>query len=367
MMTMRQTVFAIAAAALIAPAASAQQTHRLTAEKHNEYGIVYTLPNTALAVTVKARKTVAEPGPFHQYAKQCLGKADVVNAPSISWEITDVEITPYGVPDAESQYLMQLKPGAVAYLNVADNDMLLSINTDDTDYDEPQASRAVVATVGDADYDPNAYLKFVGEDFLASQSSVQQARMLAEGILEVRDAKIELTRGTADNMPTDGRQLELMLNSLSEQEEAMTKAFTGNTYSQEMEATYTVLPTDEGRRVLLRLSDFDGFTDADDLAGAPMYFDLKVTRRGELPVDDKGVEKKLPKDAVIYNVPGRARVTLTWRGRTLLEQEVEMSQFGVQFGLNPLLFTDRKAPSYVIFNPATGGIRSIGPVSDLQQ
>ena len=45
------------------------------------------------------------------------------------------------------------------------------------------------------------------------------------------------------------------------------------------------------------MSDFAGFVDADDYSGDPVYVDVTVTSEGELPVGDKGEEKKLPKDA----------------------------------------------------------------------
>ena len=85
-----------------------------------------------------------------------------------------------------------------------------------------------------------------------------------------------------------------------------------------------------------------------------------MTREGELPVDAKGEEKKLPKDAVIYNIPGAAKVTLSLAGRTLWSEEVDCAQFGVQFGLQPSLFSDKKARSFATFDPATGALRQIG-------
>lgn len=361
------SVTALAAALLMPCAVMGQQTKRLTAEKHNEYGIVYTLPVTALSVTVKARKTVTVPGPFHQYAKQCLGTSEVATTESTVWDVTDVNVEPFGIADRNEEYLMQLKPGALTYVTVGTDGMLLAINADEQPDGHPAAEAVLLSTDGEADYNPNAYLQYASEDFLASQSSLKQAQMLAESIMEVRDAKISLTRGTADNMPTDGRQLELMLQSLSHQEEVMTKAFTGNTYSQLMEATYTFIPDREGRFVVLRINDFEGFTDADDLSGEPMYITIDNIETATLPKDEKGEDKKLPKDAVIYTIPGSARVSLTWRGRQVVSRQFEMAQYGVQFGLNPLLFTDKKAPSYLIIDPATGGIRSIGAVSELDQ
>lgn len=78
---------------------------------------------------------------------------------------------------------------------------------------------------------------------------------------------------------------------------------------------------------------------------------MTVTREGELPVDAKGEEKKLPKDAVIYNIPGAAKITLSYAGKTLWSGEVECAQYGVQFGLAPTLFSDKKARSFATFNP----------------
>ena len=48
--------------------AAAQQTKLLTAEKHNEYGLVYTLPVTALDIEVTAVREVMKAGLYYQYA-----------------------------------------------------------------------------------------------------------------------------------------------------------------------------------------------------------------------------------------------------------------------------------------------------------
>ena len=90
-----------------------------------------------------------------------------------------------------------------------------------------------------------------------------------------------------------------------------------------------------------------------------------MTDRPGLPKDEKtGADKVLPKDAVCYVIPGAARVTLSYRGRNLFDSEMRMAQYGIVFGLNPLLFTDRKNPAYAIFDPATGAVSEIGQVAD---
>lgn len=363
---MTKTSTLLAAALLMLPGAvTAQQTQRFTADKHNEYGLVYTLPVTGLNITVEAVKTIETAGPYRQYARQCLGTDRAVAQDRVSWDITSVKVTPYGIPNPEERFLMQLRPGATSYITADENGMILAVNADVEAPAAPQTGTTVTESNAET-FNPDEYLQYVNEDFLGSQSPLKRAQMLAEDILEVRDAKVALTRGTADNQPSDGRQLELMLQSLRHQEETMTRAFTGDVRTESVSASFNYLPADEGRSVLTRISDYDGFTEADDYAGEPLYITLKITQEGEMPIDEKGVEKKLPKDALIYNIPGRGEITLTWRGKTIYTGEFEMSQYGVRFGLNPSLFSDKKSPSYATFNPATGAIDKIGPVSDLQ-
>ncbi|MCM1377500.1 MAG: DUF4831 family protein [Clostridium sp.] len=341
------------------PAAS-QQTKILTAEKHNEYGLVYNLPQTALQIQVTARKQTRVGGDFYQYAKKYLGTDMAISENSEAWTITRVKVTPYGIADPESRYLMQLKPGATTFIGVGEDGMLLSINAKPTLTPRPET----LEDGSEPEKRPTGkeYLQYVSEDFLASQSKAKQAEMLAASLMEVRDSYIALTRGTADNMPTDGQQLELMLNSLRKQEEALTQAFTGFSYESEESRIYTFMPDEEGRKTLFRLSDFAGFVGADDYSGDPVYIKTKIIRTGELPKDAAGEEKKYPRDGVAYVIPGAAEISMTYKGVEIYSGDFEMAQYGAVFGLSPQLFTSKKEPSYVIFSDVTGGIVEIGVV-----
>lgn len=336
--------------------AQAQQTKILTADKSNDYGLVYTLPLTGVHVDLTARREVSLRGPYYQYARKYLGESNPVLENSEKWTLTDANVTPFGVADPEVQYLMQLKPGSVASVCVADNGMLLAINTE---VDAP----AAVATgdkptlSSESHIDPSReYLKYVNEDFIASQSLAKQAEMLAESLMEVRDARISLTRGTADTMPADGRQLELMLSSLQQQEAALTAAFTGISYSETYTRGIDAVPEGDGKTVICRLSDVEGFVDSDDLSGAPITLTVQEVTEGALPIDSRGEPKKLPKDAVIYNIPGSATIIVGMGNRNYFSREMQFAQFGVQFGLAPTLFSDRKEPYCAVFNPVTGAL-----------
>lgn len=346
--------------------AHGQQTRELTAEKHNEYGLVYTLPRTSLRIDVDVRRVVKKAGPFYQYAKKYIGTDNVVKADREIWSITDVRVTPIGLSDASRRFLMQLKANSPVTMTVADNNMLLAINapaTIDTNIEDSDTELVVVKEGSDVE----EFLQYVGEDYLASTSTAKRAQNLSEQLVEIRDNRNALTRGTADNMPSDGRQLELMLDNMQRQERAITAAFAGSEEVSEQTVSYYFTPSEDGKTVLFRMSDFAGPVEADNYAGSPVELVVNVTERGELPVDAKGEVKKLPKDAVIYCIPGRASVTLRHENRTLYSNpNMYFSQFGVDFGLDPTVFTDKKDPAYVLFDSTTGAVVKKGSVNTLK-
>lgn len=351
---------AAAACCLLVNPAWAQATKVLTAEKSNEYGIVYSLPQTALKVEVTATHTVTKRGPYYLYARKSIGAQDVVMEDSEKWVIAGIKVTPYGVPDSGTQYLMQLKPGATTFVAVDADGMLLSINKEVNAPDAQASDRT-----GDPDTQwptGREYLDFVDEDFVASQSPARQAQLLAESLMEVRESRLALTRGTAETMPTDGKQLELMLQSLARQESALAAAFTGSVTSEKVTRTFSFVPDGETNQILFRLSDFAGFVAPDDLSGDAVNISISAVNQAKMPLDSKGEEKKLPKNAVIYNLPGSAMVTISSLGRNLYEEEVPMAQFGTTFGLDPSLFTDKKEPSFATFDPVTGALLELGVV-----
>ena len=343
----------------------AQQTKVVTPDNYNDYGLVYSLPTTAVRVDITARHTVRTAGPFHQLAKKYIGTGNVVGEDSEKWEIIDVKLSTYGVVEQGADtYRMQLKPGASTFISVYENGMLASINTEDAVI-ERNADAPLRNSTGSImkRLRGDEYLSFVNEDFLAAQSLSRRAQILSENLMEVRESRIGLTRGTADNIPSDGKQLELMLSSLSEQETALVRAFTGSEQMETVTRSFSFVPDEEGRYILTRLSDFAGFVDSDDLRGEPVYITVEKTREGEVPVDDKGIPKSLPKDAVIYNIPGAARISISNGSGNFVTEECELAQYGMVFGLNPSLFTSKKDRSYAIFNPVTGNVSEIGPVT----
>ena len=343
-------------------ATQAQNTSKLTATKANEYGVIYTLPLTAFEVTLAVEKTVNTPGEFYQYARKYLNTTPISEA-STSWHITEAVVNATAVPDENERYLVTLKGGTNTYVMISDSNFPLSINDDaytatvtTTPLPETIEAQPTVLELPVA-------RQAVTEEMLQSKSSAKRAELAAAKIYELRRNRNEIIAGQADAMPSDGQAMELALASLDAQEAALTAMFLGTTSTSVEVKTYTVTIPENGdkkRTVVARLSALDGLIAPDDLSGDPIYFTFNPITRGQLPVNDKGVEKTFPKGGVAYRIPGTAQVKIEFDGETLATKTFDVAQLGVVFGIDPALFTNKKAPAYLHFNPLTGAIRELG-------
>ncbi|MDE5921434.1 MAG: DUF4831 family protein, partial [Paramuribaculum sp.] len=118
---------------------------------------------------------------------------------------------------------------------------------------------------------------------------------------------------------------------------------------------------DDSRTVTVgRVSLTDGPVDADDLSGMPVNLSVNVTAKGKIPVNEKGEEKRFPKGGLAYRVPGSASLQVEVEGEVMADVEADIAQYGIVFGIDPDMFTDKKAPAYVVFDAQTGAIREIG-------
>lgn len=347
---------------LIAFSAFSQTTQRFTASKANEYGLVYSLPTTELDITVETRHTKRTPGEFYNYARHHLAINNAITTPSTTVEIVSVTITPRGVADRQNQWQVQFKAGSTPWMLLTADGRPLTINSEiAADVPSTTLPEAVAPqpTILETDYARQA----MTQEMIRSSSLSKRAELAAARIFELRENRSDLLSGQADNAPADGRAMQLVLDNLAKQEAALTAMFAGTEQTWTNVRTVTIAPDrdDIVDDIIARISPFDGIIDPDNLAGAPLTISVSVLSEGELPVNEKGEEKKFPKGGVAYQIPGTAQVTVKYDGKVVADRTVALAQLGVTFGLDPALFTDKKAPSQLRFDPITGGIILLGP------
>ncbi len=339
---------------------SAQSTEKLTATKDTKYGINYSLPTTILDITIEAERTVKKPGVFFKYAKKYLDIDNPITEVQERWTVKSIVINSRGVADSSEEYIMQFKAGSTAFVMFNDQRLPIAINTENVPEEVLPTLPVAVASVP-SPLETDAALQVVNEEMLQSQSTAKRAELAAAQIYALRQSRTELITGQSEQLPPDGQAMQLVLDNISAQEAALTAMFIGTVQHSTEVKTIEYKPEKEvTNEVIARLSSIDGIVDADDLSGEPIYLTLSVTARGKLPVDKNGLEIKSPKGGVAYRIPGRANVKIDYDGNKMIEDELEVAQYGVVFALDPAIFTDKKAPAYLILNPTTGGIKEKG-------
>lgn len=344
----------IIALALLTPLSGvAQDVNKYNPATMSE-GIVYYLPKSELQLEILVDKVTYTPGEFCQYANRYLRLTNISAMPEERWEMKRITVVSAGVTDIENAYRVKLKEKTTtSQMELTPEGVIQAINTT-----LPKANPAVTDTklAGKPQVDPRS---FMTEEILSAASTAKMAELVAKEIYSIRESKNSLTRGQADYMPSDGAALKLMLDNLELQEQAMTQMFSGTTLHQEETIVVKVPITEELKEAIaFRFSSKLGLLDANNLAGAPIY--LSLTNVEPLPVDPEGESKKEKKrpEGIIYNIPGKGKVTVRSSTKSYIETELPITQFGTTEVLMDNLF-NKKTNTRVIFNPNTGGIVKI--------
>lgn len=348
--------------ALIIPAAApAQNTTKLTATKAGDYAVVYTLPKTEVDVVIETEYTQSEPGEYFNYAKRYLGSADAIRAPRREAAVKSVTLVPRGVPDAQSRWAMQFKGQGLTYVLLNEAGVPVAINTSDL----PSPSAPALPEARKAKPTPletEAAAQAITREMSQSASVSKRAELAAQRIFELREYRNDLVSGQADNTPQDGKWLELALKNISEQEAALAAMFNGTTrtWTSVDRVTFTPDTAAVEGMVIARLSPINGIVPATDLSGEPIYLNMSIVEEGRMPVDAEGRTLPFPKGGVAYNIPGQAQISVQFRGKTVAQATMDVTQLGTVYGIDPKTFTNKKAPAYLLLDPTAGGIITLG-------
>lgn len=338
----------------------AQNTIKMSAVKANDYGVAYSLPQTSIVVDVTYTKVTRTAGEFYQYADRYLNVADPITENSTSYKLDNITARTKGVVNKDKSYLLEFKPGSSsAYATLTKEGLLCAVN-DEYDFSEDQMAMKLISASTEI-IDPKMFLS---EEILRAGSSAKQAELIAKQIYRLRESRTNILTGEADNMPPDGNAYKLVMEQIDSQEKALTAMFVGSERMEISTKQFTIIPDtkDIDSKIIFRFSSKLGVVHADNLAGAPVYLSLTNLNPIDSPVltakEEKAMEEKFSK-GVIYNIPNKADLEITYNGKTYVNKELDVVQYGTQEVLVSKLFENNKKPIKVIFYPELGSIKQI--------
>ncbi|NDV95616.1 DUF4831 family protein [Dysgonomonas sp. 521] len=338
----------------------AQNTVKMSAIKGNNYGVAYSLPKTTVEVTVNYTKTTRKAGEFYQYAERYLSISNPITENSVSYTLDNVDATTKGIVDKDKSYLVEFRSNTTApFVTLTKDGLICAINDDYTFPKEITGQTPIKAP--EATLNPRSFLS---EEILRAGSTAKQAELIAKQIYRLRESRTNILTGDADNMPPDGNAYKLVMSQLDEQEKALTAMFAGTETTETGTRQFTIIPDEKDieSRIIFRFSSKLGVVDANDLSGAPVYFSLKNRNPIEKPIltpkEEKDMEKKFSA-GIIYNIPNKAGLKITFNSKDYVNKECDIAQYGVQDVLVPKMFDNNKLPVKVIFYPDLGAIKQI--------
>ena len=334
----------------------AQETVKVTANKFNGYGIVYSLPKTAIDVRATVTRSVEKPGPFAQFAQKYLGQSPTVTQERTVWKIENVDILPKGIADPEKRYAIQLKKENRTAFYLNEEGMLVSINRAPA----PAPTRPAPSPEKAAKKEQKQaaeYAQLYTETMLISSSTRNMAEAAAQQIYLLREYRLDLLTGNSDEIP-QGQSFEILLREMDKREALLTSLFLGTVETETLVEDIVIDPENKNS-VAFRFSERKGILPADDLSGEPIYVSTEVKEVIEAPTDSKGKVIAPASNALVYITPGKADVKVSYKGEALCQKEIPMAQLGAAYGIDPSVFNGSGAVE-ATFCPESGALLHIG-------
>ena len=180
---------------------------KANAVKANDYGVTYSLPKTQLVVDAEVTKVSCKAGPYYPYAEKYLGVKNVVTEDEVYYELGKVTLVNRGIPDKENTYIVSFKAGTVApYVYLTEDGLLCSINAEYTpeEADDAETRNRKRERMSEA-------TSVLSEELLMAGSTAKQAEVAAKQIYRIRESRLNILTGDADNLPPDGEAMKLVL------------------------------------------------------------------------------------------------------------------------------------------------------------
>jgi len=317
-------------------------------------GVIYSLPKTMLRIKVDAEVTIRKAGPYYRYSNKFLNLNNVITEDSKTWEIKKVSIESFGVADKNRTYKISgtnipaLKfnsLGVVEGINITSQRAKKHIKQQQSDTELPELNFDNVR---------------LGRNVLTKTSTAAMAEEAALSIYRLRDKRISLLGGEEATILNDEGSYNKVFSEIDSMEKEYLSLFVGKELKVTVTKYYEIEPgaTSLTNTVLFRFSETDGFMDAMDIIGKPVYIDIDYSNAYKINAysDDSKQRKQNPITGFRYILPGTINVKIIDRNILLTETNIQCSQNGKEATL-PLEIINNKYS--IKFNPTNGALIEI--------
>ena len=221
-------------------------------------GFHYMLPATAFTIEVTVVKNTDMKGYYADHAASLLNLTNIIHHDKISYQIKEINITPFTVADTNYCYWVayssaQIKKGMPDKINEYVNEIELSQNssysistTPIPDFYRNYADLAYIET--DASFVETKIIDGVvtqvpvNKTKKITKTTLQQAQEAADFIASIRKARYELLTGEQE-VAYSKEAIQYMVKQLNQYEKNYLGLFTGFSMQENIKYTFVVTPT----------------------------------------------------------------------------------------------------------------------------
>ncbi len=384
---MNKLLYFISLTVFFASCTSIQVVNVKYAKKISKNYMVYALPRNVLAIDIEVAETRIMRGPYFEYAEKYMGIQNVPITNKSEFYISSSDIAISAEPDSSNYYFVFPKCSKkIKNINLTDNGILLSINSQNSSYNLPSLSKN--ATSNQHPFPANIFTTLSQNDYIKEKIDTvwkqvkvdtswvrvptqkktieaatfeDQAKEAAHHIMRLRKRLFKLMSGAYNKLP-EVKSIDVIITELRKEEEEYLSLFIGKTFTRKYSYRFLYYPTIENcgkREVLAFLNPEKGLFAEKSAKSFPLVIELN--RNGNLSQLDTAIskyKKASSKQGIVYRIPEMATVNISIGNNALLEKQFPIAQFGI---LNNLPTNALKGKcSSLEFNPLSGNIVKTG-------
>ena len=322
-------------------------------------GIIYSLPKTMLRIKVEAEVTIRKAGPYYRYSNKFLNLNDVITEDSKTWSIKNVSIEAFGTPDANRTY--KISGTTLPAIQLTNRGIIESINATHTAHKGKSSNNTTADNNSDIT-EPTFDNVRLGRNVLTKTSTAAMAEEAALSIYRLRDKRISLLGGEDATILHDEGSYDKVFSEIDKLEAEYISLFAGKEEKTIVTKYFDIEPgaTSLTNTVLFRFSETDGFLDAMDITGKPVYIDIDYSQKSNVNAyqADSKQRKQNPINGFRYIIPGTINVKIIDRNILLTEANIQCSQNGQEATLPATTLTNNT----IRLNPNNGAITEINAI-----
>ena len=348
--------------------------------------LIYALPKSIVEVKVYAKKQVFIPGPFANYAKELLGITNTGKTKTTKWQITNINIDSYSVPDSNRVFVINSSADKALNLQLTNNGIISGINSNYNNIlDNQEIEYTYIPEYKDIDYQfinpsykKNFFEKsdttykvvkkdsiFIKIPVVKTSSDIKSqediAIDLAIQITRLKKRKFKLQAGIFEKS-YNGEGIEIMFKEIKELEEKYLEFFIGKTVeSKEMIYTFKYEPIKAKSQtdILCYLSEDKGVSVDRKLNSVPLYIEYETSELNSVikTYQDSLTKLENKESGLIYIIPETTEFNILKNNQIIASKSLLIPQFGSLNMLPAVLLKNRN--SIIEFFPKFGSIKRI--------